>query len=85
MLVRMNASNHTSTAPVLQSRYLNELTGAELFFNARISRGGAFKVRGACNAVFGLRVWRGRCRILRAIMLCLCPMQRGVVVFHAML
>jgi len=41
--------------PVLTSRYLNELTGAELFFKCEnFQKAGAFKVRGACNAVFGL-------------------------------
>ncbi|MDH3465016.1 MAG: pyridoxal-phosphate dependent enzyme [Gammaproteobacteria bacterium] len=41
--------------PVLTSEYLNELTGAELFFKCEnFQKAGAFKVRGACNAVFGL-------------------------------
>ncbi|MFZ1468583.1 MAG: beta-hydroxyaspartate dehydratase BhcB [Paracoccaceae bacterium] len=41
--------------PVLTSSYLNELTGAELFFKCEnFQKAGAFKVRGACNAVFGL-------------------------------
>lgn len=41
--------------PVLTSTYLNELTGAELFFKCEnFQKAGAFKVRGACNAVFGL-------------------------------
>jgi len=41
--------------PVLTSSYLNELTGAELFFKCEnFQKTGAFKVRGACNAVFGL-------------------------------
>jgi len=41
--------------PVLTSRYLNELTGAELFFKCEnFQKAGAFKVRGASNAVFGL-------------------------------
>lgn len=42
--------------PVLTSRYLNALTGAELFFKCEnFQKAGAFEVRGACNAVFGLR------------------------------
>ena len=46
---------HINRTPVLQSRYLNELTGAELFFKCEnFQEAGAFKVRGACNAVFGL-------------------------------
>jgi threonine dehydratase len=41
--------------PVLTSQYLNELTGAELFFKCEnFQKAGAFKVRGASNAVFGL-------------------------------
>lgn len=41
--------------PVLTSQYLNELTGAELFFKCEnLQKAGAFKARGASNAVFGL-------------------------------
>ncbi|MBA8910810.1 MULTISPECIES: beta-hydroxyaspartate dehydratase BhcB [Aminobacter] len=41
--------------PVLTSRILNELTGAELFFKCEnLQKAGAFKARGAANAVFGL-------------------------------
>jgi len=41
--------------PVLTSRFINELAGAELFFKCEnLQKAGAFKVRGACNAVFGL-------------------------------
>ena len=41
--------------PIRTSDYLNELTGAELFFKCEnFQEPGAFKVRGACNAVFGL-------------------------------
>jgi len=41
--------------PVLTSSYFNEVTGAELFFKCEnFQKAGAFKVRGACNAVFGL-------------------------------
>jgi threonine dehydratase len=41
--------------PVLTSSYLNELTGAEIFFKCEnFQKAGAFKVRGASNAVFGL-------------------------------
>lgn len=41
--------------PVLTSNYLNKLTGAELFFKCEnFQKTGAFKVRGASNAVFGL-------------------------------
>ena len=41
--------------PVLTSSYFNDLTGAELFFKCEnFQKAGVFKVRGACNAVFGL-------------------------------
>ncbi len=41
--------------PVLTSRYFNERTGAELFFKCEnFQKAGAFKARGATNAVFGL-------------------------------
>ncbi len=41
--------------PVLTSSFLNQLTGAELFFKCEnFQKAGAFKVRGASNAVFGL-------------------------------
>ncbi|WP_081153876.1 beta-hydroxyaspartate dehydratase BhcB [Cognaticolwellia beringensis] len=41
--------------PILTSRFLNELTGAELYFKCEnLQKAAAFKVRGACNAVFGL-------------------------------
>ncbi|MDH3375412.1 MAG: pyridoxal-phosphate dependent enzyme [Gammaproteobacteria bacterium] len=41
--------------PILTSSYFNQLTGAELFFKCEnFQKAGAFKVRGASNAVFGL-------------------------------
>lgn len=41
--------------PVLTSSFLDELTGARLFFKCEnFQKAGAFKVRGASNAVFGL-------------------------------
>jgi threonine dehydratase len=41
--------------PVFTSTFLNDLTGAELFFKCEnLQKAGAFKVRGASNAVFGL-------------------------------
>ncbi len=46
---------HIRETPVRTSDYLNELTGAELFFKCEnFQEPGAFKVRGATNAVFGL-------------------------------
>ncbi|MBW3098333.1 beta-hydroxyaspartate dehydratase BhcB [Pseudohoeflea coraliihabitans] len=41
--------------PILTSSYLDSLSGAKLFFKCEnLQKAGAFKVRGACNAVFGL-------------------------------
>lgn len=41
--------------PIRTSDYLNDLTGAQLFFKCEnFQEPGAFKVRGAANAVFGL-------------------------------
>ena len=41
--------------PVLTSQFLNELAGCEMFFKCEnFQKAGAFKVRGASNAVFGL-------------------------------
>lgn len=46
---------HIHRTPVLTSTYFNELTGAELFFKCEnFQKAGAFKVRGASNAVFGM-------------------------------
>ncbi|GAB2207209.1 pyridoxal-phosphate dependent enzyme [Roseibium sp. ROS1] len=46
---------HIHRTPVLTSSFLNELTGAELFFKCEnFQKAGAFKARGASNAVFGL-------------------------------
>lgn len=46
---------HVHRTPVLTSRFLNGLTGAELFFKCEnLQKAGAFKARGASNAVFGL-------------------------------
>lgn len=41
--------------PVMTSSYINSLAGAELFFKCEnLQKAGAFKARGASNAVFGL-------------------------------
>jgi len=46
---------HAHVTPVLQSSSINELVGAELFFKCEnFQRAGAFKFRGACNAVWNL-------------------------------
>lgn len=46
---------HAHVTPVLRSRALDGVTGATLHFKAeQLQRTGAFKFRGACNAVFSL-------------------------------
>jgi threonine dehydratase len=46
---------HIHRTPILTSSYFNDLTGAELFFKCEnFQKAGAFKARGASNAVFGL-------------------------------
>lgn len=46
---------HAHTTPVLRSRSLDALAGCELHFKAEpLQRTGAFKFRGACNAVWAL-------------------------------
>ena len=46
---------HAHVTPVLRSRSLDALAGAELFFKCEnFQRVGAFKFRGACNAVWSL-------------------------------
>lgn len=46
---------HITHTPIRRSAYLNDVTGAELFFKCEnFQEPGAFKVRGATNAVFGL-------------------------------
>jgi len=52
---RERVTPYIHRTPVLTSEFLNNLTGAELFFKCEnFQKAGAFKVRGACNAVFGL-------------------------------
>ncbi|MEO8999293.1 MAG: pyridoxal-phosphate dependent enzyme [Rhodanobacter sp.] len=46
---------HARITPVLRSAVLDALSGAELYFKCEhLQRGGAFKFRGACNAVWAL-------------------------------
>lgn len=46
---------HIHMTPVLTSSAINKITGAEIFFKCEnFQKVGAFKYRGACNAVFGL-------------------------------
>ncbi|GGW39557.1 serine/threonine dehydratase [Gemmobacter lanyuensis] len=52
---RARIAPHVHQTPILTSRMLNQLTGAELFFKCEnLQKAGAFKARGASNAVFGL-------------------------------
>ncbi len=52
---RERIAAHVHHTPVMTSEYLNELTGAELYFKCEnLQKVGAFKARGACNAVFAL-------------------------------
>ncbi len=47
--------------PILTSRFINELAGCSLFFKCEnLQKAGAFKVRGASNAVFGLSEEKAR-------------------------
>ena len=46
---------HVQQTPVFTCSYLDELSGARLFFKCEnLQKVGAFKARGACNAVFAL-------------------------------
>ena len=55
LAARARITPHIHRTPVLTSRILNELSGAELFFKCEnLQKAGAFKARGASNAVFGL-------------------------------
>lgn len=46
---------HATVTPVLRSRNLDAMAGCALHFKAEpLQRGGAFKFRGACNAVWAL-------------------------------
>lgn len=46
---------HVHHTPVATSRFLNEACGAEIWFKCEnLQRVGAFKIRGACNAIFSL-------------------------------
>ena len=48
-------AGHAVLTPVLRSRTLDALAGCELHFKGEhLQRSGAFKVRGACNAVWSL-------------------------------
>ncbi|MCP4335058.1 MAG: pyridoxal-phosphate dependent enzyme [Gammaproteobacteria bacterium] len=55
LAARERIAPHVHKTPVMTSSYLNGLCGAEIFFKCEnLQKVGAFKARGACNAVFGL-------------------------------
>ena len=55
LAARARIAPHVHRTPVLTSGFLDDLTGAELFFKCEnLQKAGAFKARGASNAVFGL-------------------------------
>ena len=55
LIAQQRIQPYIHKTPVLTSSFLNQLTGAELFFKCEnFQKAGAFKVRGASNAVFGL-------------------------------
>lgn len=61
LAARERIEPHIHRTPILTSRLLNELSGAELFFKCEnLQKAGAFKARGASNAVFGLSEERAR-------------------------
>jgi threonine dehydratase len=56
---------HARVTPVLRSDALDALAGAELHFKCEnLQRGGAFKFRGACNAVWSLTDEQARSGVL---------------------
>ncbi len=51
----LRIGSYVHRTPVLTSRSINRITGSELFFKCEnLQKVGAFKFRGACNAVFSL-------------------------------
>lgn len=55
LAARVRVAPFVHVTPVLTSHYINDLVGAELFFKCEnLQKAGAFKARGASNAVFGL-------------------------------
>ncbi|WP_395543593.1 beta-hydroxyaspartate dehydratase BhcB [Neotabrizicola sp. sgz301269] len=55
LAARDRIAEHVHRTPVLTSRMLDGLSGATLFFKCEnLQKAGAFKARGASNAVFGL-------------------------------
>lgn len=56
---------HACVTPLLHARSLDALAGAELHFKAEhLQRSGAFKFRGACNAVWSLSPEQAACGVV---------------------
>lgn len=56
---------HAVLTPVLRNASLDAMAGAELYFKCEnLQRGGAFKFRGACNAVWSLADEEARCGVV---------------------
>ena len=76
---------HIKRTPILTSAALDEMVGAQLFFKCEnFQPPGAFKVRGACNAVFGLSDEQARLGVAthssgnHALCLSYAAMRRGI-------
>ena len=55
LAARERIAPYVHNTPVMTSSYLNQLSAADLYFKCEnLQKVGAFKARGACNAVFGL-------------------------------
>ena len=55
LVAQVRIAPYVHHTPVMTCDYLNQLCDAELFFKCEnLQKVGAFKARGACNAVFGL-------------------------------
>lgn len=58
-------ASHARVTPVLREEALDDIAGATLFFKCEhLQRGGAFKFRGACNAVWSLTDAEARCGVV---------------------
>ena len=56
---------HAVLTPVLRNASLDALIGAQMYFKCEnLQRGGAFKFRGACNAVWSLTDEEARCGVV---------------------
>jgi len=61
---RQRIKPYIHRTPVLTSSYIDALVGAKLFFKCEnLQKAGAFKARGASNAVFGLSIEDAACGV----------------------